>query len=332
MFNSKQHSVIGLSIFFSMLLLANVSFSASYTDLNKALKANRSEVTELTLSGYDSIPNVIFVFKHLQKLTVRNGLRTIPQNIGQLGVLEELIFVDNFIVEIPPSIKYCRLLKDLRFINCHLDEIPKELFELPLLEKLTLKNNQISRIPCDFTDNYTLKELNLKYNKIKVLDDCIQRFYAMETFYFTGNPFAIIQGDWNDPKAFKKLKTLIMRDCGLNKLPVFMTKNITYLDVSNNKIKEVSDEDVLVLENLSFLSMENNPIHYLNESLFRLHKLKSLQIDKYESIIIQLSEQNNVCISFMIQNLDNRQNDFRPCGKKKGMIAIFLSEPTKRKK
>jgi len=322
-----------------LLILAIASFflpealrATSFTDLSKALKANRNEVTELTISGFDAIPGSVFTFKRLQKLTVRNGLKNIPENINELGVLSELIFVDDDLKGIPENIKYCKYLKDLRFINCHLVDLPKEVFELPALEKLNLKNNQITRLPLDFNDNYSLKELNIKYNKIKILDDCIQRFYALETFYFSGNPIAIIKGNWDDERAFKKLKTVVMKDCNLENMPVFLCKNINYLDISNNKIREISDEEVIQLQNLGFLSLENNPIHLINESLFKLRKLKSLQLDKYESIIIQLSEQSNICLSFSIQDIDRNKSSFKPCGKKKGMIAIYLSEPTKKRK
>jgi Leucine-rich repeat (LRR) protein len=301
--------------------------SGRFNDLKKAFM-HINEVKELSLSNIEKLPDGVYEFPNLTKLTIRNGLKKIDYRIGNLKSLEVLNLIDDEIPFLPEDIKNCTNLREIRIINCKFRVLTKELFELPKLERLILKNNNIEQIPCDFNDNYLLKEINLKYNKIKSLPDCLERVYMLQSLYLTGNPVDEFKGVWgNNSKAFKNLKTLSMATCNLTKIPVRLTNNLTYLDLSNNQIKDIGLEDILHMQRLTYLSVENNPLTFIDESLFDIKHLGLLQIDKNETIIDLLSLSNRVCISYSGNKMNNRLDEIKPCGKKAGLVNVYLYEP-----
>jgi Leucine-rich repeat (LRR) protein len=297
-----------------------------YNDLKKAF-LNINDVRELSLSGIEKLPDAVYEFPNLTKLTIRNGLKRIDYRIGNLKSLEVLNLIDDEISFLPEDIKNCTNLKEIRVINCKLRLFTKELLELPKLERLVLKNNNIEQFPCDFADNYVLKELNLKYNKIKIIPDCVQRIYQLQSLYLTNNPVEEFRGVWANQRAFKNLKTLSMAACGLHHVPINLTSNLTYLDLSSNDIKDIGLEDVQHIQKLTYLSVENNPLTFIDEAMFDIRHLGLLQIDRNETIIDLLSLSSRVCISYTSQKIDNRVDDIKSCGKKSGLINVYLYEP-----
>ena len=314
--DKKKHVVIG----------PYYNNETRFNDLSKAL-LHKNDAKELSIAGIENLPKEFYELSHLSKLTIRKGLRKIDDRIENFTSLEVLNLIDDDITQLPIEIKNCQNLREIRIINCKLQDIPKELFELPRLQVLILKNNDIERIPCDFIDNYSLKELNLKYNKISLIPDCIQRLYGLEALYLSGNPIGLIQGKWDGEKTFRHLETLSMSDCKLESVPTGLTKNISFLDLSSNKIKEITFDDVQSMTNVNFLSLENNPITFLDESTLQIHPLSTLQIDVHEEIIDALYMSNKVCVSYTGQGYNKRLDDFKQCGRKKGMIVVFLYEP-----
>ncbi len=302
-----------------------------YNDLQKALQ-HKADAKELSLSGIDNLPPEFYELTHLTKLTIRHGLNKIDDRIENFRSLEILNLIDVNLTKLPIEIKFCSNLREIRILNSKLDELPKELFELPRLQILVLKNNQITRLPCDFEDNYSLKELNLKFNKISIFPDCMQRLYNLESLYLSGNPLGLIQGKFNMDKGFRNLRTLSMSDCQLESIPTELTKNISYLDLSSNKIKDITFDDVQNMSKVTFLSLENNPLTYLDEAVLQIHSLSTLQIDMNDEIADALFMSSRICVSYVGRSYHRRLEEVSACGKKKGMIVVFLYEPIKKQK
>ncbi len=303
-----------------------------FNDYKRALKVNPGEVEQLTLNGYEEIPNGVYKFKNLIKLTIRNGLKSIPNDINKIGKIESLILIDNPITSIPENIRLCIAIQEIKIINSQLQSLPSALFELPNLVSLTIKNGQLVSLPSITQDNYVLKILNLKNNRISSISEDIQHLIGLEGFYCSGNPIKTFIGEFDNPKAFKNFKTLVMRDCGLEHIPFVLCNNLQYLDVSGNKITDIDEAELTFMNNLLFIGLEDNPITYINEKLFSLAKLKSIQIDRYESLSIELSELSNVCITYIAVNMEIIDKNYKPCGQRKGMVSVFFSEPGKRRK
>lgn len=303
-----------------------------FNDYKRALKVNPGEVEQLTLNGYAEIPDGVYKFKNLKKLTIRNGLKSLPDDLYRIGKIESLILIDNPIQKLPENIKSCSFIQEIKIINSQLKEIPASLFELSNLVNLTIKNGELKSLPPILRDNFVLKTLNLKNNKIEFLNSDLQQLIALEALYCSGNPIRAFTGYWENPKAFKNLKTVVMRDCGLDHVPFLLCPTLQYLDLSGNHITDIEDNELNYMSNLLFLGLENNPITYINEKLFSLSKLKSIQIDRYESLGIELSELSNVCVTYIAVNMEIIDKNYKPCGQKKGMVSVFFSEPGKRKK
>ena len=104
------------------------------------------------------------------------------------------------------------------------------------------------------------------------------------------------------------------------------------MDISSNKIKDITFDDVQNMPKVEFLSIENNPLTYLDETVLQLHHLSTLQIDMNDEIADVMLMARNVCVNYTGQYYKHRLNDIRPCGKRKGMVTIFLYEPFNRKK
>jgi Leucine-rich repeat (LRR) protein len=311
--------------FYFFVALAQQNPHGVYYDYKEAIKAGKNNVLELTISNSDSIPRLVFEMKNLRRLTIRNGLKQIPKEIGKLSKLEYLYMLENDFNTFPSEIIYCTKLKEIRAVNCKIRDLPKELFEMRALKSLILRNNLIERLPCDFIDNFILKELNLKFNRLILLPNCIQRLYALESFYTNGNKFIFEQADWNNPKAFLNLRTLVMSECNLEDLPNFMTKNVDYLDLSSNKIKIIDISEINKLYNIKFLSLENNPIAIVDEKIFKLKKLQTIQIDKNDVLIELMAQSKNVCLSYAASGLIKKIEDLPSCEKlKKNIQVIFF--------
>ncbi len=335
-----KHLFILLLISFPVLLHAQHSMDKRthyydnvnrYNDLQKALQ-HKADAKELSISGIENVPAEFYELTHLTKLTVRRGLNKLDDRIENFRSLEILNLIDVNITTLPIEIKYCTNLREIRVLSSKLEELPKELFELPHLQILVLKNNQISRLPCDFDDNYSLKELNLKFNKITIFPDCMQRLYNLESLYLSGNPLGLIQGKFSMDKSFRNLRTLSMSDCMLESIPTELTKNISYLDLSSNKIKDITFDDVQNMSRVTFLSLENNPLTYLDETVLQIRGLSTLQIDMNDEIADALFMSNRICVSYVGRSYHRKLEQASPCGKKKGMIVVFLYEPIKKNK
>lgn len=313
-------------------LATSYSSSGIFSDYKRALKVKPEEVIQLTLNGYEEIPKGVYKFNNLSKLTIRNGLKKLPADLYKVGKMETLILIDNPIQQIPENIKLCRFIREIKIINSNLVEIPSSLFELPQLINLTIKNSKLNSLPLIKKDNLVLKLLNLKNNNLTFINDDLQHLIALEAFYCSGNPIKSLSGNFSNPRAFKDLKTLVMRDCSLEHIPTVFCSNLQYLDISGNKITDITDGELLSLNNLLFIGLEDNPITYLNEKLFTLNKLKTIQIDRYESLSIELSDISNVCVTFIAVHMELIDKNYKPCGQKKGMISVYFSEPGRHKK
>ncbi len=324
--------IIEIVLTTNFALALSPSSGGIFNDYKRALKVNPGEVEQLTLNGYEEIPAGVYKFKNLKKLTIRNGLKSLPEDINKIGKIESLILFDNPIESIPQTINACLTIQEIKIINSKLSSLPSEIFELPNLVNLTIKNGRLKGLPKITADNFVLKTLNLKNNAIATITEDLQHLLGLEAFYCSGNPVRNFTGEFDNPKAFKNFKTLVMRDCGLEHIPASLCANLQYLDVSGNRITDIDDSELNNMNNLLFIGLEDNPITFINEKLFTLTKLKSIQIDRYESLSIELSELTNVCITYIAVNMEIIDKNYKPCGQRKGMVSVFFSEPGKRRK
>ena len=160
----------------------------------KALKrieqARKSESKTLDLSdlGLTTIPESIGSLTQLQQLLLNsNQIKEIPESIGSLTQLQQLFLRNNQIKEIPESIGSLIRLKFLYLNNNQIKEIPESIGSLTELRQLFLPNNQIKKIPESIGSLIRLKFLYLNNNQIKEIPESIGSLTELRQLFLRNN-------------------------------------------------------------------------------------------------------------------------------------------------
>ena len=215
---------------------------------------------DLNIAGnyFNSFPNWIGEFKHLKLLRFNNNksdkLVTLPEAIGDLNSLEELIGFNN----------------DLRWL-------PESFGNLSSLKRVDLHNNKLERLPESIGNLVNLEELNLRSNSIEVIPETIGNLRSIRKLVLAENIVKIIPESIG--KLKNSLKILTLGDNKLNDIPesIGNLKNLEVLSFKNNFINTLPNS-FEKLVSLKRLFLDENPIERIPEYIFNLPKLVSLFI------------------------------------------------------
>ncbi|CAI5441422.1 unnamed protein product [Caenorhabditis angaria] len=173
------------------------------------------------------------------------------------------------------------------------------------LLELFANNNKISRIPIEAlaTTSTSLHLLDLSQNTIKLVDStqltslnnlsilsfadnkidsiedgAFEKLFSLKILDLSNNPVT----SWS-PTAFRDLShsisTINMANTGLFSIPKFSHRSIQSLNISCNKIYEISDRDFAPLSKLVALDISHNNLKQIQPSAFeQLIHLKHLNI------------------------------------------------------
>jgi Leucine-rich repeat (LRR) protein len=198
---------------------------------------------DLSFNLYKHLPNVIYTFKLLIRLNCEhNFIVTINQNLLNLKRLKFLVFDHNQLESID-SIDFSQL-KKLEYIHIahnQLIRFPRGLHQLHYLKNVNLSYNRLTSVPVDLFLVSTLDVLNLSHNYITKLLPM--------------------------PVAYKRVSMIFSIDLSFNQLTKFYDYLLLIalkIDVSNNKIRMISNDLVKKLNNEMIMSRElkinNNPL------------------------------------------------------------------------
>jgi Leucine-rich repeat (LRR) protein len=198
---------------------------------------------DLSFNILKRLPNVIYKFKLLIRLNCEHNLITkLDENLLNLKRLKYFVFDHNQLQNID-SIDFGQM-KKLEYIHIahnQLIKFPRGLHQLHHLKNINLSYNRLTSVPVDLFLVNTLDVLNLSHNLITKLPSM--------------------------PVAYKRVSMIFSIDLSFN----YLTKFYDYLllialkiDVSNNKIRIISNDLIKKLTNDIIISRElkinNNPL------------------------------------------------------------------------
>lgn len=113
-------------------------------------------------------------------------ITSLPEGIGNLTNLVELVLVHNQLTSLPDSIGNLTNLKELHLNNNQLTSLPESIGKLTNLEKLVLHNNKLKTLPNSIGNLKKLERLDLVGNPIS--DEEVERikklFPNTEIYFF----------------------------------------------------------------------------------------------------------------------------------------------------
>jgi len=159
------------------------------------------------------------------------------------------------ISRVPTHINALTNLISLDLSNNNITEISVNLAQLKNLKELDLHNNIITEVPPEF-GLLCLEKLDISLNYIQAFPESFSSLTTLKVLHLHHNDFSVI------PKIIGSLK------------------NLTELDLSNNKLKELSD--ITELFNLTTLSLKGNQMALFPISVSKITSLTNLELGHNE--------------------------------------------------
>lgn len=191
-------------------------------------------------------------------------LLSLPEKIGCLHHLEELLLENNDLYELPASIG--RLIH-LKILNCkenQLEVVPESVGHLSQLEMLDIAENNLKTLPESLRKLMSLRVLDVRSNLIENID-FIEDFSNLEIL-----------------------------DCGYNPISNFPSpardfSKLTYLNIYKTLIKDLPD-DISKLDNLEIYFSSLNPSAFVDKILLNFNAT----LDMEKELAVRWSIQGKV--------------------------------------
>ncbi|KAF9918896.1 cysteinyl-tRNA synthetase [Linnemannia zychae] len=220
-------------------------------DLSKSRLQDAKELITLFLQSnrLETIPDSFEAFEHLRILNISsNYMSKVPLVLFRIQSLEELDLSFNEITEIPEEIgQLVRLRKLLLFGNKIGPLLPKSMSTLVRLKKLDIRQNGILNLEA-IDDLRSLEELLVDFNTNVVFNN-----------------------------SFRSLARASLLKCSMTDINIRGTsETLTYLDLSSNKLSNLSPVLFENLRSLETLKLDHNRISSIPATISLLKHLRSL--------------------------------------------------------
>ncbi|MFX1499527.1 MAG: TIR domain-containing protein [Promethearchaeota archaeon] len=284
----------------------------------------------LSLSDLSSIKSILIV-------NLKN-LKSLPESLGRLFLLEQLCIEDCKSLEvIPSSIENLKRLKTLIISgSVRLESLPVTIGGLVSLEQLILSScENLKTLPNSISNLGFLKMIYLDYcTSLNNLPESMSNLLSIEKFSITETPFESIPSFIS---KFLLLNELIISGLNISSIPEWLQnlKFLKSLDLSSTKLTALPDW-IGNLTSLERLDLSRTQISTLPESMEKLEKLSSLNIKQAKlisipSVILKLENlkslylQRNPLIGEDLAVHKNSIESIREYLRQKLDISIFLS-------
>ncbi len=214
------------------------------------------------------------------------SIKHIPEDIGNLKHIEELVISTGEQFTLPETIANLASLKTLSLYRNMIESLPESLGNLESLEYLSLSNNDISIIPDSIGELLSLRNLSLDGNNIATLPESISKLRCLQSISLNNNQLVSL------PEEIGDLKILELLDFSNNKLEsipesIINLVKLRSISLDKNPLKRLP-ESLGNLKSLEHLSLISTRIHSLPNSINELSSLKTLRLD--ENNIAELPE------------------------------------------
>ncbi|MDD2385988.1 MAG: C10 family peptidase [Bacteroidales bacterium] len=241
------------------------------------------------------LPNSICQHTHFNVLNISNNqFSSLPDSIGNLINLQQILASNNLIETVPASIANLTALFRLDLSYNKITTIPG-LGEMPALWDLILSNNNINSLSESFTDLSRVSDLYLGNNELEELPSSFENLTTLKHLAISSNKLKSI------PFSFSFLSNLEVLYLPNNQIsgplpPLNHLENLIDLNIKNNKLTfndiaySLMPDDTIFTDSYEFNYYDQDTIE-LSDTLYLFEKGDTLSIDVRQ--ISNLCHENN---------------------------------------
>ena len=213
-----------------------------------------------------------------------NRIYHIPDEIGDLQLLERLGLAGNRLTKLPESVVKLKRLQGLLAHGNLLKSLPESICSCQSLRNLSVAGNRIRKLPENLSQLVALEELSVPGNQLLELPN-LGKMFNLSDIDLHGNCIEDLSANGNDFQFLKALETFSLQGNRLKSIPESLgnLKRLRSLNLAENRIQQVPEE----LRNLPVLTsvwLYSNDLRSLPKELQKSQSLRQLWIENNENL------------------------------------------------
>lgn len=161
----------------------------------------------------------------------------------------------------------------LQNLSMHMNklvQVPSELIQLVQLRELSLAGNLIRELPGSMRQLSELRHLDLRYNKLKQVPSFVSHLDNLVRLRLDHNRISSLPSDVDS--------TTSTNNNNIRSLSSGQFKQLSFLSLRHNKLKQLKDEQLRQFVNLITLDLSHNQLERVPDSLCQLEQLTCIDL------------------------------------------------------